>query len=87
MIRVMTTGVPAGVLGAALLLPCAAELLAQPAFPSKTIRIVSPFPPGAFNDLAARTVALGLQQELGQTVVVENRPGAGSLIGAEFVVR
>jgi tripartite-type tricarboxylate transporter receptor subunit TctC len=59
---------------------------AQP-FPSKMIRIVSPFAPGAFNDLASRTIALGLQQELGQTVVVENKPGAGSLVGAEYVVR
>ena len=60
---------------------------AQPAFPSRTIRIVSPFPPGGFNDIAARSVALGLQQELGQTAVVENRPGAGSVVGAEVVAR
>jgi tripartite-type tricarboxylate transporter receptor subunit TctC len=51
------------------------------------IRIVSPFAPGAFNDLASRTTALGLQQDLGQAVVVENKPGAGSLVGAEYVVR
>ncbi len=56
-------------------------------FPAKMIRIVSPFAPGAFNDLASRTVALGLQQDLGQPVVVENKPGAGSLVGAEYVVR
>jgi tripartite-type tricarboxylate transporter receptor subunit TctC len=77
----------AGMLGAALFLLCPVESFAQPAFPSRTIRVISPFPPGAFNDLASRTIALGLQQELGQTVVVENRPGAGSLIGAEFVAR
>jgi tripartite-type tricarboxylate transporter receptor subunit TctC len=70
-----------------LVLLCPAASLAQPAFPSRTIRIVSPFPPGGFNDLAARSVALGLQQEFGQTVVVENRPGAGSVIGAEVVAR
>jgi tripartite-type tricarboxylate transporter receptor subunit TctC len=76
-----------GVFAAALFLLCHAELFAQPAFPSRTIRVISPFPPGAFNDLASRTIALGLQHELGQTVVVENRPGAGSLIGSEFVAR
>jgi tripartite-type tricarboxylate transporter receptor subunit TctC len=70
-------------LGAAFLSPGS---MAQP-FPNKMIRIVSPFAPGAFNDLASRTIALGLQQEFGQTVVVENKPGAGSLVGAEYVVR
>ncbi len=85
-----TAGVGTQLLAAicgALVLPWPDASLAQPAFPSKTIRIVSPFPPGGFNDIAARSVALGMQQELGQTVVVENRAGAGSVIGAEVVAR
>jgi len=60
---------------------------AQQSYPSRPLRIVSPFAPGAFNDLASRTIAAGLQQELGQTVVVDNRPGAGSVVGAELVAR
>lgn len=72
--------------GAALLLQCAVESFAQP-FPSRTIRLVVPWPPGGFSDIAGRALARGLQQELGQTVVVENKPGGSSLIGAEFVAR
>lgn len=55
-------------------------------YPSRPIRVISPFPPGGFNDLACRAVALGLQQELGGTVLVENKPGAGGLVATEFVV-
>jgi tripartite-type tricarboxylate transporter receptor subunit TctC len=55
-------------------------------YPSRPIRIISPFPPGGFSDLACRAVALGLQQELGGTVLVENKPGAGGLVATEFVV-
>jgi tripartite-type tricarboxylate transporter receptor subunit TctC len=58
---------------------------AQAQYPSRTIRVISPFPPGGFSDLAARAIALGLQQEFGSTVVVENRPGAGGLLATEIV--
>ena len=59
---------------------------AQAQYPARPIRVISPFPPGGFSDLAARATALGLQQELGGTVVVENRPGAGGLLATEMVV-
>ncbi|MBS0249108.1 MAG: tripartite tricarboxylate transporter substrate binding protein [Proteobacteria bacterium] len=56
-------------------------------FPSRTITIVVAYSPGGGTDTAARMVAKDLAVELGQTVIVENRPGAGGAIGAELVAR
>jgi tripartite-type tricarboxylate transporter receptor subunit TctC len=62
--------------------------LAQPSnYPSRNIRIIVPFPPGGGTDLTARIVAERLTKSFGQTVIVENRPGAASQIGIEYVVR
>ena len=61
--------------------------LAQPAWPSRPIRIVVPYTPGGFTDQMARLVQLGLQQRLGQPVLIDNRPGANSLIGVDAVAR
>ncbi|MCV0440103.1 MAG: tripartite tricarboxylate transporter substrate binding protein [Hydrogenophaga sp.] len=61
---------------------------AQPAaFPSKGLRVVVPFGPGGVGDLTARIVAEKLGSQLGQAVVVENRPGAGGVVAADSVVR
>ena len=56
-------------------------------FPSKTVRIVVPFPPGGATDVLARALATQLTRSLGQSVVIKNRTGANTLIGAELVAR
>ena len=56
-------------------------------WPSKPIRFVVPFGPGGANDLVARYVAEAASRELGQTIIVENKPGAGSVIGSELVAK
>ena len=60
---------------------------AQPAFPTKPLRFIVPFPPGGTLDVLARTVSNELGPALGQSIVVENRPGASGMIGAEAVAR
>ena len=60
---------------------------APAAFPSRNITLVVPFPPGGGPDLAARAVGEKLTTRLGKPVIVENRPGAGALIGAGFVAK
>ena len=67
------------------LLPGATSLAAAQAFPSRTVTIVVPFPPAGGADTLARTLAPKLSTMWGQTVVVENRPGASGRIGTEQV--
>ena len=69
---------------AAALLSTAA--LAQ-TYPAKTVRIIVGYPPGGPTDVIARTVAQKLTIALGQQVIVDNRPGASGMIGAEQVVK
>ena len=71
---------------AILLLATGTVAHAQP-YPSKSIRIVVPFAPGGNIDINARTVAPGLSELLGQPVVVDNRAGAGGMIGGEIVAK
>jgi tripartite-type tricarboxylate transporter receptor subunit TctC len=72
---------------------CAALLLGTPlaarpqAFPSKPVRIIAPFPPGAGTDTLARVLSGPLSRSLGQSIVVENRPGGGTVVGTEVASR
>lgn len=64
--------------------------LAAPAyaqFPDRPVKIVVPFAPGGGTDLIARTLGHGMSKELGQSVIIENKPGAGTLIGTDFVAK
>lgn len=73
-------------LAAAALLP-APRIAAAQGFPSRTLRIVVPFPPGGAVDITGRLLAERLQPLLGQNVVVDNRGGAGGNIGADAVAK
>ncbi|AGW92826.1 tripartite tricarboxylate transporter substrate binding protein [Cupriavidus sp. DF5525] len=80
----------AAAIGAAgILLQPAPAQAADPAaaWPSRPITIVVTYPPGGGADLMARQIAPGLGRELGQSVIVENRPGAGGQIGAAYVAK
>jgi tripartite-type tricarboxylate transporter receptor subunit TctC len=68
-----------------LTLACGAALAQS--YPSKPIRIVSPFPPGGTSDILARAIGERLSKEWGQPVVTENRPGAAGNIASEYVAR
>ena len=56
-------------------------------YPSKPVRIVVPFPPGGATDVLARTLAPGMNAELGQPIIVDNRPGAAGIIGTQAVAK
>jgi tripartite-type tricarboxylate transporter receptor subunit TctC len=75
----------AGAVLAFALLCAAASAFAQ--YPSKPIHIVVGFPPGGGNDIIARMVGAKMQEAWGQPVVIDNKPGANSIIAAEFVAK
>lgn len=65
----------------------ASPVLAQGSYPTQAIRMVVGFPPGGISDVVARAVASEASTVLGQTIVVENRPGAGTTIASDVVAR
>ena len=75
------------VMGVALLAVQAALAQTPGPYPSKPVRMVVAFPPGASNDIMGRIAAQRMSQVWGQPVVVENRPGANTIIGAELVAK
>ena len=65
----------------------AGPALAQDSFPTRAITVIVPFPAGGTTDIVARLAGQALSQELGQPVVIDNRPGAGGNIGSQAVAR
>jgi tripartite-type tricarboxylate transporter receptor subunit TctC len=74
-------------LAVAAALAVATQPVCAQSWPSRPVHLVVPYAPGGPVDLSARLLAPGLQQALGQPVVVENKPGAGGNIGADFVAK
>ncbi len=73
--------------GAVSMLAPTTDARAQSNFPNRSVRMVNPYTPGGSVDLVGRAVAAGLSEIWGQQVIVDNRPGAGTQIGTEIVVR
>ena len=74
----------------ATLVAAAAAFVPMPAaaaYPDKPLRIIVPFAPGGGTDLIARTIGVGMAKDLGQSVIVENKPGGGTIIGSEMVAK
>ena len=76
-----------GLTGIGGLAPSAWAQSAQPAYPTKPITIVVGYPPGGQTDFGGRMLTAGLQNALGQSVVIDNRAGVGGNIGADYVMK
>ncbi|NUT13578.1 MAG: tripartite tricarboxylate transporter substrate binding protein, partial [Cupriavidus sp.] len=74
-------------LGAAALAVAPVTAPAQGAYPAKPIHLIVAYPPGGLTDTLARAVGDGLSRQLGKTVVVENKGGAGGIIGTDYVAK
>lgn len=81
MMRISTAAI------AVIMLAAALPATAAQGFPERPIRLIVPFAPGGNVDITARTISGGLSQALGQQVLVENRTGAGGIIGTDFVAK
>ena len=72
---------------AAAVLACATSFVAAQDYPTKPVRIIVPFAAGGPADVYARFLAQRLQEAMGQTFIVDDRPGAGSIIGTDAVAK
>ena len=75
------------VLATAALAPLSGPVHAEAPYPSHPVQLVIPFPPGGATDVVGRLVGKALAEKLGQPVVIDNRAGAGTIIGANFVAK
>lgn len=80
-LRSLVAATAAGLLSAPLLASAAEQ------WPAKPIRLIVPYPPGGSSDIIARSIGKVMSQELGQPIVIDNKPGANGNLGAEFVAR
>jgi len=71
----------------ALVAPDAARADAADSYPNRSIRMIVPYPPGGGGDAVARVIAPKLQEAFGQSVIVDNRPGAGASIGTDLAAK
>jgi len=76
-----------GALALSAMSPWPGHAQPAPGFPNKPIRLVVPFPPGGPADALARILSQGMGEQLGQSVVVDNKPGGNTIIGADIVAR
>lgn len=74
-------------IGLALLTTVCTVSVAIAEYPEKPIKLIVPFAPGGGTDLIARTLSIGMQKALGQSVIVENKPGGGTIIGTDAVAK
>lgn len=70
-----------------ILLLCWGTAFAQPGYPNKPVRLVVSFPAGGISDVLARALAIPLSRQLGQQVIVENKPGAGTTIAGDYITK
>ena len=75
------------VVAAAVLMVVADSAVAQPAYPNKVVRFIVPFPPGGSTNFVARLVGQKLSEDLGQQVIIDNRPGGNTIIGTEALAK
>jgi tripartite-type tricarboxylate transporter receptor subunit TctC len=81
------TSLSAGLMAFALATAAVAPAAAQDNFPKGPVRIIIPFPPGGPTDTVGRLVAVKLQEMWGQPVLIDYKPGAGTVIGADYVAK
>ena len=78
-------GMRTGFAAVAVACSCSRPRLSAQDYPNRPVRLVVPFPPGGINDIVARVIAQHLGDRLGKQVIVDNRGGAGGVVGDEFV--
>jgi tripartite-type tricarboxylate transporter receptor subunit TctC len=87
LVGVRRIGAGVAAIFAAIVLACASNAPAAESFPARPIRLIVTFPPGGSTDLMARAVQPQLEQRLGQSIIIDNRPGAGGTIGIDAIAK